>query len=1007
LKSLCISRKRASCAGPLAVAIAMVAWITMPASAIDPQRNIDQYIHDRWESDRGFPGGAVHAITQSSDGYLWVAAEKGLVRFDGVVFQLVRRAGLPKEQDPAVLALAPDAARGLWLQLRTAMFSRYRDGRFEEPLTSMLNVPGPVVTAMSPTSTDAILLSVLGHSVIRYRNGQVETIVPQQSMPSSVVIAIAETPDGDVWLGTRDSGLLRLHGGRLTAIMQGLPDQKVNTLLVGQGNTLWIGTDEGVILWNGSEVTRAGVPESLTHVRALAMSRDHDENIWIGTTSGQLFRVNHRGIVSLDDRDRGRRGAVTAVFEDRDGNLWIGTNRGIERFRDGVFTTYSAAQGLPEGPYGPIYVDGARTWIAPVDGGLYTIAAHRAAPVAVAGLNNDVVYSISGGAAEVWLARQRGGLTRLRTEGGALTAQTFTKRDGLAQDNVYAVHRTKSGTVWAGTLSAGLSRLQDGRFKTFTTQDGLASNTVAAITEAADGTIWLATPNGVSHQSGNGWTRLAAVDGLPSNDVNTLFEDSVHDMWIGTAAGLAIARGGRIVSEFRAPERLRVSIVGITEDRLGTLWLATNERIVSVSRERLAANTASDSDLREFGASDGLLGVEGVKRHRSVTTDGGGRVWLSTSRGLSMTDPTATAGRTVRALVAIESLSADGESVVGASSSIPSRKQRIAIGYTSLNLATPEHAQFRYRLDGFDRDWSAPTATRQAVYTNLDPGDYRFHVIASNGDGVWNGDEAALAFVITPAFWQAGWFQAAVLLIVGASAWAVYRLRLHHVRRQLNVRFEERLAERTRIAQELHDTLLQGFLSASMQLHVATDRLPADSPAKASLRKVQDLMTRVIDEGRNAVRGLRSTGTASDDLQRAFSGLSEELNPGNEIDYRVTVEGRDRPLQPFIRDEIYRIGREAVVNAFRHSGANRVEMALEYGMREFRILVRDNGRGIDRDVLRSGSDGHWGLPGMRERADRIGAGFRVLSSVGSGTEVVLSVPARVAFGKRKSRDRSA
>jgi len=293
------------------------------------------------------------------------------------------------------------------------------------------------------------------------------------------------------------------------------------------------------------------------------------------------------------------------------------------------------------------------------------------------------------------------------------------------------------------------------------------------------------------------------------------------------------------------------------------------------------------------------------------------------------------------------------------------------------------------------------------VYTNLDPGDYRFHVIASNGDGVWNGDEAALAFVITPAFWQAGWFQAAVLLIVGASAWAVYRLRLHHVRRQLNVRFEERLAERTRIAQELHDTLLQGFLSASMQLHVATDRLPADSPAKASLRKVQDLMTRVIDEGRNAVRGLRSTGTASDDLQRAFSGLSEELNPGNEIDYRVTVEGRDRPLQPFIRDEIYRIGREAVVNAFRHSGANRVEMALEYGMREFRILVRDNGRGIDRDVLRSGSDGHWGLPGMRERADRIGAGFRVLSSVGSGTEVVLSVPARVAFGKRKGRDRPA
>jgi signal transduction histidine kinase len=979
----------------------------MPASAIDPQRSLEQYIHDRWEGDRGFPGGAVHAITQSSDGYLWVAADKGLVRFDGLVFQLVRRPGLTKEQDPAVLALAPDAAGGLWLQLRSAMLARYRDGRVEDTLPSMLNIRGPAVTAMLSTSTNAILLSVLDHGVLRYRNGQVETIVPQPSMPSSVVIAIAETPDGDVWLGTRDSGLLRLHRGRLIPVVQGLPDQKINALLVGQGNTLWIGTDAGVTSWNGSQVSHAGIPDSVVRVGALAMVRDRDGNIWIGTTSGQLLRVNQHGVVSVDERDHGRRGAVTTVFEDRDHNLWVGTNRGIERFRDGIFTTYSAAQGLPDGPSGAIYAERARTWIAPVDGGLYTISGQRAAPVTVAGLTNDVVYSISGGGGEVWLARQRGGLTRLRNEGGMMVARTFTKRDGLAQDNVYAVLRTRSGAVWAGSLSAGLSRLQDGRFKTFTTQNGLASNTIAAVAEAADGTVWVATPNGVSHQSENRWTRLAAGDGLPSNDVNTLFEDSVHDMWIGTAAGLALARQGRIVREFRPPERLRVAILGIAEDRAGGLWIATNERIVSISRERLATNTVSDSDLREFGAADGLLGVEGVKRHRSVTADRAGRVWLSTPRGLSMTDPTAAAGRTTRALVAIASVSADGEPVVGTSLSIPSRKQRIAIDYTSLNLATPERAQFRYRLDGFDHDWSAPSPARQAVYTNLDPGDYRFHVIASNGNGIWNGEEAVLGLTVTPAFWQTRWFQATLLLIVGAGAWAMYRLRLHQVRRQMNVRFEERLAERTRIAQELHDTLLQGFVSASMQLHVAAATLPIDSPAKVSLRKVQDLMTRVIDEGRNAVRGLRSTGTASDDLQRAFSGLSEELNPGNDIDYRVTVEGRDRPLQPFIRDEIYRIGREAVVNAFRHSGANRVEMAVEYGMREFRILVRDNGRGMDNEVLRSGSDGHWGLPGMRERADRIGAGFRVMSSVGSGTEVELSVPARVAFARRKSRDRRA
>jgi signal transduction histidine kinase/ligand-binding sensor domain-containing protein len=965
---------------------------------------MEQYIHDRWESDRGFPGGAVHGITQSADGYLWIATDKGLVRFDGLGFQLIQPEGSTKEQGSTVLAVAPDPVGGLWLQLRNATLARYRDGRFDDPLAALLKVNSPAVTAIATTSGDGLLLSVMDHGVVRYRNGQVETVLAQQAMPPSFVMAMTQTPDGDIWLGTRDSGLLRLHDGRLSPIVKGLPDQKINTLLVGQGSTLWIGTDEGVTLWNRSEVTRAGIPEALARVSALAMIRDHDENIWIGTTSGQLLRVNRHGVVSLDERDRERRGAVTVVFEDRDRNVWIGTNRGIERLRDGVFTTYSAAEGLPAGAFGPVYVDDARAWIAPVDGGLYTISGQRGAPVAVAGLAKEVVYSISGGAGDVWLARQHGGLTRLRTNGRTVSDRTFTKADGLAQDNVYAVLRARDGSVWAGTLSAGLSHLKNDRFTTFTTEDGLASNTVAALAETADGTLWVATPNGVSYQAGIGWGRLSTRDGLPSNDVSTLFEDSAHDMWIGTAAGLALARGGRIVDTFRAPERLRAAIVGIAEDRAGGLWIATNERIVRVGRDQLAGDSPSDADLREFGASDGLLGIEGVKRHRSVAADPAGRIWLSTTRGLSMTDPSATAGRAARALVAIEAVSADGERITGAPFTIPPRKQRIAFSYTGLSFATPERVQFRYRLDGFDHDWSAPTTTRQAVYTNLGPGDYRFQVVASNGDGAWNGDEAVVSFAIAPAFWQTGWLRAIVVVVLGAAVWAAYRLRLHQLRRQLNVRFEERLAERTRIAQELHDTLLQGFLSASMQLHVAVDRLPTDSPAKPSLKKVQELMSRVIEEGRNAVRGLRSPVSAPDDLQRAFSGMSEELDVGNDIEYRVVVEGRDRPLQPIIRDEIYRIGREAVVNAFRHSEASRVELALEYGSRGLRVLVRDNGRGIDREVLRSGSDGHWGLVGMRERADRIGAGFRVWSSAGSGTEIELSVPARVAFATEKRRD---
>jgi signal transduction histidine kinase len=232
---------------------------------------------------------------------------------------------------------------------------------------------------------------------------------------------------------------------------------------------------------------------------------------------------------------------------------------------------------------------------------------------------------------------------------------------------------------------------------------------------------------------------------------------------------------------------------------------------------------------------------------------------------------------------------------------------------------------------------------------------------------------------------------------VGLAGWGAYRLRLRQVAKQLNIRFEERLAERTHIAQELHDTLLQGFMSASMQLHVAVDRLPADSPSRAPLTRVLDLMRRVTEEGRNAVRGLRATPD-TDALETAFSRIQQEFTDSRAT-FRVVVEGSPAVLGPVVRDEVYRIGREAVINAFRHAAATRIEIELEYTPRELRMFVRDDGKGVDEQVLVRGSEGHWGLTGMRERAERIGATLKIRSRAGAGTEVELRVPARVAFDR--------
>jgi len=262
-----------------------------------------------------------------------------------------------------------------------------------------------------------------------------------------------------------------------------------------------------------------------------------------------------------------------------------------------------------------------------------------------------------------------------------------------------------------------------------------------------------------------------------------------------------------------------------------------------------------------------------------------------------------------------------------------------------------------------------------------------------------------VTFAVThgePALWQRWWFPF-VCVIAGVFAiLGFHRLRLHQTTRKLSVRFEERLAERMRVAQELHDTLLQGVLSASMQLHVAVDQMPADSPARPALNRVLQLMAQVVEEGRNTVRGLRSSVENGRDLGHSFSRIPQDLSIQQEIGFRVIVEGPALPLRPAIRNDVYSIGREAVVNAFRHSRASNVEVELEYTANQLRVLVRDNGCGIDPDVLHSGRDGHWGLSGMRERAERIGGSLKVSSSAASGTEVDLRVPSRCAFESYRS-----
>jgi signal transduction histidine kinase/ligand-binding sensor domain-containing protein len=985
-------------AGVLALAGAVA--IAAGVQALDGERALSQYLRDRWGNESGFPGGPVYAIAQTTDGYLWIGAEKGLVRFDGLTFRLVD-AGAVARAGPAVLGVAGDADGSLWARLRGIGLVRHHAGRVDNVLANQ-GAPRSVVTAMLRGKDGGILLATLANGAMTYRGGRFAPITVPGTLPS-FVISIAEAANGDLWLGSRDGGLFRVRGTDVSRHLDGLPDLKINCLLTMPDDDLWIGTDRGVVRWNGTEITQAGVPAALRSVPALGLTRDRDGNLWVAAGSRGLMRVGPDGAVHGASEAGWSLGHVAVTFEDRDGNLWVGTDRGIERWRDPVFSTYSAAQGLPADAGGPVYAapDG-RVWFGPSSGGLFWIRDGQSRQVRAAGLPEDVVYSIHGGGRDVWIGRQRGGVTVLRTGDDGIAAERFTQRDGLAQDSVFAIHRTRDGSVWAGTLSGGATLLGPNRPVTYDTRNGLPSNTVASMLEARDGTMWFGTPNGLAARSPAGWRTYTTGDGLPSNDVNTLFEDRLGTLWVGTAKGIAIVQNGAVTVAGAGTAELRRSILGFADDARGWLWIHATDEILRVRRQPLAGNALQPDDVRRYGIADGLLGVDSVKRHRIVTQDVQGRIWFALTSGLSMADPGRADGRAFPAVTLVEQLTADGVPVdIRGPIRLSSSRRRIAVGYAGLSLAVPERVRFRYRLDGFDRDWSDPVAERQAVYTNLAPGPYRFRVLASNSDGLWNGSEASLAFEIEPLMWQTASFQLAAAACTGLSGWALYRLRVRQVSRRLGARFEERLAERTRIAQELHDTLLQGFVSASMQLHVAVEGLPEASPARASLRRVHDLMRRVIDEGRNAVRGLRSSTASAHDLEQAFAGVQQEVGTG-EASYRVIVEGRPRDLKPMVRDEVYRIGREGLVNAFRHSGGTHVELELEYGAKELSVLVRDDGRGIDPQVVRSGSDGHFGLTGMRERAQRIGATLKIRSRAGAGTEVELRVPGAVAFERRSS-----
>src|SRR3984957_15563658 len=387
------------------------------ALGLDPNRRISQYVHDKWGEEKGFLGGRIYAIRQSSDGYLWIGTERGLVRFDGFNFTLIQR---PLPNSPPispVRGLATDANGNLWIRLEGPRMLLYHDGKFEDPYTRF-DLQDITFTSIVSDYKGRVILPGLGERTFRYEDGRLETILSAEQSPGNV-ISLAATRDQSIWLGTQDNGLFRLSQGHISRVAQELKDSKINALLPADTGGLWIGSDDGIHLWEGGVLATLNLPSQL---QILTMVRDNAANIWVGTNHG-IVRITRSGAVSLDRLNPKPGFEVTAIYEDLDGDIWFGGSRGIERLRNGTLTTYSTSDGLPSSGIGSVYPDSAgRIWFAPLSGGLYWMKGGQVGHVTVDGLEHDVVYSVSGGDGEVCVGRQHGGLTVLTGKGDSFAA---------------------------------------------------------------------------------------------------------------------------------------------------------------------------------------------------------------------------------------------------------------------------------------------------------------------------------------------------------------------------------------------------------------------------------------------------------------------------------------------------------------------------------------------------------------------------------------------------------
>jgi signal transduction histidine kinase/ligand-binding sensor domain-containing protein len=975
-------------------------------SALDPTKWISQYAHTAWRMQEGVFSGAPNAIAQTTDGYLWIGTQSGLIRFDGVRFVPWTPTDgnrLPSSRVKSLLA-ARDGS--LWIGTMIGL-AQWKNGNLMTfPATSgsveailedragtiwiaranAADAEGPLCRVVETRlrcygKTDGIPLSYAvsladdnlgnlwiagGPTLARWKPGSSSTYVPVRLNPAETfngVEALASTPEGALWVGMVQSGpglgLQQLLRGAWKAFVTPELDGSsldVTALMLDRENSLWIGTlSEGIYRIQNQRVDHFGSADGLSSDSVNTFYQDREGNLWVATSKG-IDSFHDFRVASFSTREGLTADQVNSVLASRDGTIRIGNFHSLDSLRQRIVSSIQARNGLPgrqvtsllEDRTGRLWVGVDKDLSVYEDGHFSRIRRPDGSPIgAVVAMTEDVDGNI-------WAEA-------FGDPGELFRIQGFTIHEELSESQVPPADTLAAdpqGGIWLGLASGDLARYRHHRLETFHLNRGSREGRVRQILVNSDGSVLGATELGLIGWRNGKTQTLTVRNGLPCDVIYAFLSDREAALWLYTPCGL----------------------IAIPKQELEIWW----ERPDATVKFRL------------FDVFDGAQPLASPFRP-NASRSGDGRLWFANEHVLQMIDPSHLDLNLIQPPVHIEEIVADRKSYLAQDGlHLPALTRDLEIDYTALSFVVPQKVRFRYKLEGHDEAWQEAGARRQAFYSDLHPGTYRFHVIACNNDGVWNDKGATLDFRVLPAVYQTAWFRVACTLTGLFVVWALYRLRKHQIEAAISTRFEERLAERTRLARELHDTLLQTIQGSKMIVDDLLDPSAASRRPREVMGRLSNALAQASLELRTALNSLRNSTAAGNDLEEALRRAGEDCASRGLMNIEFVVEGTARHMYPIVRDEIYRIGHEAIRNACQHSGADHIEVRLSYGQ-DLVFSVHDSGRGIDPEVASHGKNDHFGLQGMRERAERAGGRLTFSTSPHSGTRLVLMIPGNKVF----------